>query len=158
MVGTQLGTVHHEGAASAPALPSTQRGRQLPSSQAHTGADYWYLLFVVESDLFDDLAVNFIVQILLLLAQLHSERREHQRGEESIREASGHLCALSLPAPELCQKIADSQCNLKLGHDNLWSVVLYRLQEAGRLCSHPGSQAQGKLLHAQTPTNPRPYF
>lgn len=41
----------------------------------------------VVGDLFDDLAVDLIVQILLLLAQLHPERRkQHQREDESIRD------------------------------------------------------------------------
>lgn len=51
----------------------------------------------VVGDLFDDLAVDLIVQILLLLAQLHPERRkQHQREDESIRDVlRSSLCPSS---------------------------------------------------------------
>lgn len=101
-----------------------------------------YSLVGVESDLFDDLAVNFVMQILLLLAQLHSKgRKQHQGGEENIREVPAHLHALLLPTPEFCQEIPDSQYGFKLSLHNVCSVVLYRPKEEGRLCSHPDCDA-----------------
>lgn len=98
----QLGTSHHEGTPSPLALVSLQ---QMVPLQLCTYRSWqcWYSLLRVVCDLFDDLAVDLIVQILLLLAQLHPERgKQHQRGDERSEMSPGHPCALPLPASELC--------------------------------------------------------
>lgn len=87
------------------------------------------------------------MQILLLLAQLHPERRKQcQRGDESIRD---------IPRSSLCPSSPSFRALpalLKAWAFQPLSPVLFRLKEAkrrGRLCSHPGSDTQGNHLHAK---------
>lgn len=125
-----------------PTILCTQQGTQIPLQPCMSGNQpCCYSLVGVESDLFDDLAVNFVMQILLLLAQLHSKRRrQHQGGEENIREVPAHLHALPLPTLEFCQEISDSRYGFKFRLHNFCSVVLYRPKE-GRLYSHSDCDA-----------------